>query len=454
MQTAPKAVLYDPSLERFRLWYQTYHHDRDSAVPAGWEGPPLRAANWRYGVGYAESEDGLHWTKPSLGRVCFEGEDTNLAVRGWSSPSPQGVIHRPGHPNPEERYRLYVWDELPVSGHHSTIGMSAYVSRDGYDWKGLEWASSSPDFGDPQPYCYVKHVGNYRYPTSVGPGECNALFYDPVEGEYVNYCRTNNGSVRSIGRMESPDGIHWTQPTLVCQPDLRDSHRFQFYSAGAMRCGESIVLLLHCCHMADWTIDCQLATSRDGRHFTRVGDRQAFIPLGPGGSPTGGMLFPLAPVPHGDRWLTLAGACPVGHREPEQITSAVAYEMRPEGFVSFRAGEQEGSLVTRSFCWLHDEISINAAAAGGNVRLEVYDANAVSDGTIRSFGDPYPPPLLGFAKEDCVPLAANSLDHALQFRNADLRQLRGAYLKFRFYLQDADLFSWTRRRTEDAPVAP
>lgn len=446
-QTAPKAVMYDPALGRFRLWYQTYRHDPGSASPAGWEGPALRAPSWCYGVGYAESEDGLVWSRPGLGRVTVGGEDTNLAIRGWSSPSPQAIIHRPRHPDPKERYRLYVWDELPVPGHHSTIGMSTYVSPDGYAWQGLEWARSASGFDDPQPYCYVKHVGNYRYPTSIGPGECNSLFYDPAERTYVNYCRANNGSVRSIGRMESLDGIHWTRPRLVCQPDLGDPHRFQFYSAGAMRCGESTVLLLHCCHMADWSIDCQLATSRDGYHFTRVADRRVFMPLGRRGSATGGMLFPLAPIPYGDHWLIFAGACPVGHREEEQVTSTVVYGMRPEGFVSFRAGHVEGSLVTRNLCWLHDDVVLNADARSGFVRLEVLPADGVDGGVIRCFDDPYPAPLPGFSKDDCVPLASDALAHTVRFRDADLRTLRGAHVKFRIYLRNADLFSWTRQRT-------
>ena len=198
--------------------------------------------------------------------------------------------------------------------------------------------------------------------------------------------------------------------------------------------------------MQKWKVNCQLAASRDGENFTRVADRQVFIPNGPPGSATAGMVFPIAPVSFQDRWLVYAMGCSKGHNEPDREYTIVLYEMRPDGFVSFRAGSREGSLVTRAFTWLHDSIKINAYAKKGSIRLEVYDGTKISDKTATSFDDVYPEPIKGFSKEDCIPLTADSLDHEFRFKNADLSQLRGKYVRLRFYLENADFYSWTRYR--------
>jgi len=331
------------------------------------------------------------------------------------------------------------------------IGMSTYVSRDGFDWTGLEWDSyNTGSYSDPQPFCYVKHIGNYRYPSSIGPGECHSIFWDDQSRMFVDYCRTNNGSVRTIGRIESADGIHWTYPDrIVLQPDLKDPFRCQFYSAGALRCGTSIVLLVHCCNLQRWSINCQLATSRDGYNFTRVADRQEFIPNGPEGSATAGMVFPGAPTPFGDRWLIYSSASSREHNVKDSSQVTALHEMRPDGFVSFNAGEKEGSLVTRNFTWLHDRIRVNANAQGGSVFLEVHDATKINHGVVANLDDAYPEPIKGFNKGDCIPLTSDSLDHEFKFKEAKLSDLRGRYVKLRFYVKNADLYSWTRSRDNE-----
>ena len=125
-------------------------------------------------------------------------------------------------------------------------------------------------------------MGDYRYPTSVGPGECHGIFWDERINKFVDYCRGNNGSVRSVCRIESDDGIHWTRPDkVVLHPDLKDPFRSHFYSTSALRSGENIILLVHCAEIMNWTIDCQLVASRNGESFTRVADRQVFVPNGP-----------------------------------------------------------------------------------------------------------------------------------------------------------------------------
>ncbi len=423
------------------MWYQTYYTAADDVPETG---IPASGLPFRYGVGYAESEDGLHFTKPLLGKVAWRGQDTNMAVRGYSSPSPQTCLLDPDTPDPRRRYRLWVWDEAHHPGCHALIGMSHYASADGFDWQGLEWDDNANP--DPQPFCYVKTVGNYRYPYSIGPNETNGIYWDEPSRRYVNYCRASNGSVRCIGRMESPDGIHWTQPELVAMPDLQDPFLFQFYWARPYRAGEFVILYVTTYAPAQsHQLQVQVLASRDGRHFTRVGDRQTWIAPGEPGSWNAGMVSATAPVLHDDRlWIYASGTAET-HAADQTHGAIGLYHFRPDGYVSLDATDTEGSFTTRRMVWEHDELRLNFEAPHGEVRVEVLPGEAVG-GQLRAptttFGDHYPPGLPGFAREDCVPLTGDHLSAPVRFERAKLSDLRGRYVQLRFWLRDARLFSW------------
>jgi hypothetical protein len=429
-------VIYDTLQNKFRMWYRGYYQSADTQPVRGWAGPALRGTGYSCTTCYAESDDGFEWKKPSLGRVEFNGsKDNNLAIQGWCSADLASMIFQPNHPVPEKRYRLYVWDDLATPERHSIIGMTTYVSSDGIDWKGYGWPNEW--CSDPQPFCYVKHVGNYRYPYSIGPGECNSIFYDEKIGKYVNYCRCNNGSVRSVGRMESEDGIHWTPPVLVLSPDLKDPFRLQIYSVNAMRCGEFVLLMIHLYHMQDLTIDVQLAASRDGYNFTRVADREVFMDRG-----TAGLLYPATPFEHnGELWI-YASLSKHAYGVDDNPTDLMLYKMRPDGFVSFDAVDGEGSLVTRRMVWEHDELEVNADAKNGEFRVEIMDGNYNVEGG-NTFDEVYKGRgIEGFTGEDCVPLTEDSLNHKVTFKNKDISELKGKYVQLRFYIKNAKFYSW------------
>ena len=427
------------------MWYQTYY-EADVTLAAGTEeATPLRDARFRYGVGYAESEDGVHFDRPLLGRVQYKGQDTNLAVRGYFSPSPAKCIYDADEPNPAKRYRLWVWDEAPYPGRHSLIGMSLYVSTDGFDWKGYEWADEWCN--DPQPYCYVKQVGQFRYPYNIGPNETSGIYWDAKIGKFVNYCRANNGSVRCIGRIESPDGIHWTPAVMVATPDLRDPFMFQFYAAHPYRSGEFIILYVMTYAPAQAGHHCkvEVLASRDGFHFTRVGDRQPWIDNGPAGSWNGGMLGASAPVLHDDKlWIYVSGHAE-GHDAATTHGAVGLYHFRPDGYVSFDAGPGGGGLATRKMVWTHDHIHVNAEAPDGEVAVEILPAEKA-----RRFGhqptlyaDYYPPAIDGFGRADCAAFGGDSTRAELTFRGASLSDLKGRYVQLRFHLTNAKLYSWS-----------
>ena len=109
----------------------------------------------------------------------------------------------------------------------------------------------------------------------------------------------------------------------------------------------------------DWSgfHDVQLACSRDLRHWKRLGNRESFIgssPLGGGAYDTANIKPPSAPVVRGDElWFYYTGGRFYGvvlDRASHRLASAVCLAvLRRDGFVSLDAGNDAGTVLTRSF---------------------------------------------------------------------------------------------------------
>ena len=443
---SPAAVLYDPQINKFRMWYQVYHQSQGALSSGALLETPLVTQGYRYGVGYAESDDGIHFTKPVSSRVPYEGCDTNMVVRGYGSPAPAACILDVDEPNPAKRYRLWVWDSADYPGKHSLIGMSLYCSTDGTDWKGFGWRDEWCN--DPQPYAWVKMVGEYRYPENIGPNECNGIYLDKTLGKFVNYCRTSNGSVRCIGRMESSDGTHWTPPVMVACPDLKDPLFYQFYNASPYRSGAFVILYVMTYDPADGcTCEVELLASRDGFHFTRVGNRRRWISNGPEGAWNAGMVGARAPVLYDDTLWIYAGGTPQTHDAAETTGTIGLYHLRPDGYVSLDAGSEEGVFTTRKMVWLYDTLRINARCRhGGEIRVEVLPGERGLRFPRRAGGltmkDCYGDPVGGFTNEHCIPFTGDSTSAEIRFAGSDLSSLTGRYVQLRFTLRNAELFAW------------
>ncbi len=112
---------------KFRMWY----------VGGGgkdYPGLPSDRALWR--PLYAESEDGVHWTKPKLGLVNFRGNKDNNIVK--LNPVLNSVnikvLYEPNDPDPARRYKMVAhlyW----MKGDKRHGSLAPYVSPDGFTWK-------------------------------------------------------------------------------------------------------------------------------------------------------------------------------------------------------------------------------------------------------------------------------------------------------------------------------
>ena len=109
---------------RWRMWYDA------SFLPGLVEGARR--------LGYAESADGLHWEKPELGLVEFQGSKANnIVAPHHERESLQGAtVFRDERAPVAERYKL--WTKFrPTDADHgkgSQPGLWAMYSPDGIEW--------------------------------------------------------------------------------------------------------------------------------------------------------------------------------------------------------------------------------------------------------------------------------------------------------------------------------
>ena len=175
----PLVTVYGTILERtgggIRMWY-TSHSTGDYGG--------------RYHVLYAESDDGLAWTKPDLGTIEFDGSvHNNLVDFGTGS----HVIHRPDVPDPARRYVRYV--------QYATQGTFASYSSDGINWQ----RDAKPLFvgSDAASPTYDPQTQRYHVVT----------IEDRAIGAFVR---------RSPAFSTSEDGIEWSPFRPALWADARD----------------------------------------------------------------------------------------------------------------------------------------------------------------------------------------------------------------------------------------
>lgn len=141
------AILYGSVLHiggKFRMWYLGMSQRK---IERG------QAPGWWRPMCYAESSDGIHWTKPELGLVEFNSSKKNNICLIESEPPSLSrvndfltVIHEPDNPDPRRRYKCAFIAHLPfaeVRGGRSAIGPNesrwcsfvCATSSDGLRWQ-------------------------------------------------------------------------------------------------------------------------------------------------------------------------------------------------------------------------------------------------------------------------------------------------------------------------------
>jgi hypothetical protein len=374
---------------------------------------------------YAESEDGIRWTKPDLGLFEFEGSSRTNIVLANAAPYSHNfspfLDARPDVPK-EERYKAL--------GGTSSSGLVGFVSADGLRWKKLR---DEPVFRD----------------TGWVFDSQNVAFWSESEKKYVLYYRRCPNGIRAVARTTSDDFVHWTAPvqmrysdtgsvrpsqhlyTSQTHPYFRAPHIYISTAARFMpgrkvlTDAEANAIGVHPKYFND-TSDSVLMTSRGGDRFDRT-FLGALIKPGIGAqnwvSRTG---YPaLNIVQTGPTEMSL-----YVNQDYGQPTSHVRrYSMRLDGLAAVQAPYEGGEMLTKRLRFTGKQLLLNfSTSAAGGIRVEIQDAA----------GQPIP----GFTLAESAETIGNEIERAVRWKSgADVSSLSGKTVRLRFVMKDAKLFA-------------
>ncbi len=249
------SVAYDPEAGRYKAWYCA-RPSRESTDP-------------KFCDCYAESPDGITWTKPMIGRAPVGPWETHNALDGVKLA--RSVFRDPDDPDLDRRFK-------------GTLGSS---SPDGITWTASEQSRSNwlEAVGKNDTMTsFVHWKGEYLNYTRYQGHETNAIVHDPRTGK-----TWQDGVYRATGLATSPDFLHWTPKREIFRADERDGYPWaQPHALCVTAYGDVLIGLLAMMTMAVETgnnfvcnHEVQLMVSRDGRDWQRVADRAAFMPRHP-----------------------------------------------------------------------------------------------------------------------------------------------------------------------------
>ncbi|MCF7853412.1 MAG: hypothetical protein K9N51_01340 [Candidatus Pacebacteria bacterium] len=392
----------------------------------------------------AESDDGIHWTRPEYGLHEFEGSKNNNIVFAGAEAERCGVHgfapFKDLNPqcDPQARYKA-----IGAPGKNANQGLYVFQSPDGLHWTLVK---DGPV------------ITKGRFDSQ------DLAFWDSPRGEYRVYFRDSwRGEVRrfrDIKTCTSPDFIHWTEPEWLAYPgaeaeEMYTNQIIPYYRAPHIFLGfptryvdrgwclnmENLSELKHRRMRAD-TDEPRSATaltdglfmaSRDGKTFYRWDE--AFIRPGP--QLKGNWVY-------GDNYQCW-GVVPTRssvENEPGELsvyatenyrrfpTRIRRYSLRMDGFASVHASGRGGEFVTKPIRFDGSKLLLNfATSAAGSIRIEIQDAQGA--------------PFDHFRLEEAPEIFGDAVDQVVPWNEkADLCGLCSKPVRLRFVMKDADLYAF------------
>ncbi len=411
--------------ETYRMYYRGYN--------------PRAEHNY---VCYAESKDGSHWERPALGLLEINGSRANNAVFTPDSEEDMGgnaavfLDRRPGVPA-NERIKLVVSTQLGRA-------LVCYVSQDGKRFRRLK---PEPLYTSDLPYAH---------------DSMTCVFWSVSENCYVSYFRHTHGGRRAVARTTSSDFVEWTSEVAMKYSDTGTSTPSQHlytnqthpyfraphiyialparYFPGRRVLTDKQVSEIQL-EKVNWrggvstwskkdVSDVGFMTTRGGNRYDRV-FMEAFIRPGQGLRhwTSRSNYAALGVVPTGDHQMSIY----VNRHYGQETAYLERLTLRLDGFASLHAPYSGGELTTKPLTYQGDRLVVNlSTSAAGSLRVELQNPN----------GEPIP----GFTLSECIEIIGDEIDRTVSWRQgADVSGWAGKPLRIRFYLKDADLFSFQFR---------
>lgn len=357
----------------------------------------------------AESDDGIHFTRPKLGLIEAGGtKENNVIWRGVESHNFAPFLDANPLAKPAERYKALAGIKAPGKNWQTGAtpgGLYAFASADGIHWQKMK----------PEPVM-----------TKGAFDSQNLAFWDTVRGRYACFSRIFMNKVRAVQSNHSQDFLAWTEPV---------PHRYaegvpleHFYTSATVPCPTAPHLFV--CfpkryvttrlkipeHKIKGVSDAVFMSSRDGVNWDRP-FLEAWVRPG------------LDPKNWTDRNnMTANGIIETGdgewslyisehYRSPDNRIRRIT--VRKQGFASMHADAKGGEFITKPFRFTGKKLLLNySTSAAGSIQIEAQDE---SGKTLASM-----PELYGDE------LAASALD---------VSALKDQTIRLRVRMQDADLYA-------------
>ena len=362
---------------------------------------------------YAESKDGINWTKPELNLFEFDGSTRNNIVWRGELECHNFSPFKDSNPccQPEARYKA-------LGGGQE--GLFAFQSSDGINWSLMQ----------PDP---VITKGDFD--------SQNLAFWDTIRKRYVDFHRAGRDGIRSIMTCTSDDFLNWSEPEWVDFGQSPPEHLYTnaitpYFRAPHIFLGfpKRFLPSRKIPHHPDSGIsDGVFMSSRDGLHWHRW--LEAFIRPG------------LQP----ERWVNRNNMTAWGILSTKTATTGPTNELsiysnenyysvdghcrlrrftlRNDGFASVHASYAGGEFVTYPLNFSGTKLTLNfSTSAAGSIRVEITNLNGQ--------------PLSGFSLDESTEIYGDEVAYVMTWKSqSDLTELVGQPIQLRFVMKDADLYS-------------
>lgn len=391
--------------------YRMYYLTRQWRMPVEkYESEPGRR------ICYAESKDGINWTKPKLGLRKYHGSYDNNIILDF-------------HDNDFDNFYVFI-DPNNTQNKYKGIGIYRVPGKNAPEL----WYWESNDGLNFQLGGKITDKGAFDTMNTVHYDEERKRYvcyirgyHDPgtIHNEFSEQIENNGHSIRDIRVLYSKDFKEWTEPKLIKvydeNGDIGDDYPVYTNCAQKYYRGEHVVVGFPTRYVEhpewyenfdrlcgrelrrtkmEWyspraglaITDCVFMLSRDDEKWTRYDD--AFLRPGPESAddwiygscyPADGLLETKGPFPNCDNEISFyLGSRHMG----DSYETLRRYVLRVDGFVSRHAGYKKAKIVTKKFTFEGDTLELNFSTSAIGylyVRLKDEDDNEISSKKI--FGD-------------------------------------------------------------------
>ena len=380
---------------------------------------------------YAESDDGIHWRRPELGLVEFNGSKKNNilwslkdAARLWNLPESVAKVSWTNH----SIFKDTNPDCPPDARYKMLGGYGAYALKSA---DGIHFTAMSQEIVIP-----ITLPNHFDSQTTA--------FWDSVGKRYLSFHRATRNKLRDIVMNTSTDFLHWSEPVYLeytgtpveelytnqITPYFRAPHILMGFPKRYVERRKAVGP-----DKFEWEAvsDGVFMTSRDGLHFRCWGEAlvrpglQAERWVNRNNYISHGIVLTKSDEPGMPDELSIYST--EGFWSPDNSCRLRRHTIRIDGFVSVQAPLAGGEFVTHPLAFERKSLVMNySTSAAGSISVELQTA----DGK----------PIEGFTLADCGEIYGDQVEQVVAWKgNTDLGNLAGTPVRLRFVLKDADLYS-------------